>query len=454
MPRNLLDTESFFGGLQRMVQTTGVVGGVVARVAGKKMGIFTENAEYAADLKSVLGGLKGPLMKAAQFLAMIPGVLPEEYAKELAQLQSNAPPMGWNFVRRRMTAELGLEWEKYFHSFGHRASAAASLGQVHRAILKDGRVVACKLQYPNMDTAVETDLRQFRIAISVYHKIDNAIQQDDVVEELAERLREELDYRREAANMRLYRIMLDACPDITVPEPIDSLITQRLLIMQWVDGTTFNTDLCDRLTEAQRKHIARALFRSWYIPLYRYGIIHGDPHMGNFTLRDDGGLNLLDFGVIRIFPPSFVKGNVDLYNALCTKDSEKAAEAYKAWGFRDLTYEKVAVLNEWAGLLFSPLMEDCERYIQSDEMITQGRAHLKRVHESLQKVGGVRLPREFVLVDRSAIGLGSVFTRLKVKMNWYRLFHEVIEDFDQQALSQRQKNALKEANFPNTELYS
>ncbi|MBQ5497087.1 MAG: AarF/ABC1/UbiB kinase family protein, partial [Acetobacter sp.] len=204
MPRNL-DTESFFGGLQRMVQTTGVVGGVVARVAGKKIGIFTENAEYAADLKSVLGGLKGPLMKAAQFLAMIPGVLPEEYAKELAQLQSNAPPMGWNFVRRRMTAELGLEWEKYFHSFGHRASAAASLGQVHRAILKDGRVVACKLQYPNMDTAVETDLRQFRIAISVYHKIDNAIQQDDVVEELAERLREELDYRREAANMRLYR---------------------------------------------------------------------------------------------------------------------------------------------------------------------------------------------------------------------------------------------------------
>ncbi len=451
MPRNL-DTNSFFDEIQRMLQTTGVVGGIVARVAGQKIGIFTGSAESATDLKSVLGGLKGPLMKVAQFLAMIPGVLPEDYAKELAQLQSNAPPMGWGFVRRRMTAELGSDWEKHFQSFGYRAFAAASLGQVHRAILKDGRVVACKLQYPSMDTAVEADLRQLRMAVSVYHKIDNAIQQDDVVEELTERLHEELDYKREAANMRLYRVMLDTCSDVTVPDPIDSLSTQRLLTMEWVEGSTFNTDLCDHLTNEQKKCIAQALFRSWYIPLYRYGVVHGDPHMGNFTLRDDGGLNLLDFGVIRIFPPSFVKGNIELYNALCTKDSERAAEAYKAWGFRDLTREKVAVLNEWAGLLFSPLMEDCERYIQSDEMITQGGAQLKRIHEKLRKVGGVRLPREFVLVDRSAIGLGSVFMRLKVKMNWHKLFHEVIQDFDEQALIQRQKNAFKTADFP-IELY-
>lgn len=447
MPRDL-DTESFLVGLQRMVQTTSAVGGIVARVAGHKMGVWTGGADHAADLKSVLGGLKGPLMKAAQLLATIPGLLPDEYAKELAQLQSNAPPMGWNFVRRRMAAELGSDWERYFQSFGHHAAAAASLGQVHRAVLKEGRVVACKLQYPNMDTAVESDLRQFRMAVGIYHKLDNAIQQDDVVEELVERLREELDYKREAANMRLYRSMLETCPSVIIPEPLEHLSTQRLLTMEWVEGSTFNTELCDSLTEAQKKRVAEALFRSWYIPLYHYGVIHGDPHMGNFTLRDDGGLNLLDFGTIRIFPPSFIKGNIDLYNALCAKDHDKAAEAYKAWGFRDLTREKVAVLNEWAELLFAPLMEDYERYIQGNEVIFQGRERLKRVHEGLQKVGGVRLPREFVLVDRSAIGLGSVFMRLKVKMNWYRLFQDIIKDFDEQALAQRQANALKAAALP------
>ena len=431
-----------------MVQTTVTVGGMAARLAGHKMGVFTGGAGHAEDLKSVLGGLKGPLMKAAQLLATIPGALPEEYAEELAQLQSNAPPMGWNFVRRRMTAELGPGWEKNFRSFGRDAAAAASLGQVHQAILNDGRRVACKLQYPDMTAAVEADLRQFRMAIGVYHKLDNAIRQDDVVEELAERLREELDYRREAANMRLYRAALAACPEVTVPRPVDELSTRRLLTMEWVNGRNLNTALRDGLDDEQKKAIARALFRGWYVPLYHYGVVHGDPHMGNFTLRDDGGLNLLDFGAIRIFSPSFIKGNIDLYKALRAGDVDSAAEAYKAWGFRDLTREKVVVLNEWAGLLFAPLMDDRERYIQEDNDPAHGREVLSRVHDGLQKAGGVRLPREFVLVDRSAIGLGSVFMRLKVKMNWCKLFHEIVEEFDEHALAERQKAVVEAASFP------
>lgn len=124
-----LDNSGMFGELRRMVQTTGTVGGIAARMAGHKMGIRTTGLTHAEDLKSVLGGLKGPLMKAAQLLATIPGALPEEYAEELAQLQSNAPPMGWNFVRRRMTAELGAGWEKNFRAFGKEAAAAASLGR-------------------------------------------------------------------------------------------------------------------------------------------------------------------------------------------------------------------------------------------------------------------------------------------------------------------------------------
>lgn len=442
-----MDNTGVFGELRRMVQTTGTVGGIAARLAGNKIGLRSGGASHAEDLKSMLGGLKGPLMKAAQLLATIPGALPDEYADELAQLQSNAPPMGWSFVRRRMTAELGPGWEKNFRSFGREAAAAASLGQVHQAVLADGRRVACKLQYPDMKAAVEADLRQFRMAIGVYHKLDNAIRQDDVVEELSERLREELDYRHEAANMRLYHSVLADCPEVTVPLPIDELCTQRLLTMEWVQGQNLNAAIKAGLTEEQKKRIARALFRAWYVPLYQYGVVHGDPHMGNFTMREDAGLNLLDFGAIRIFQPSFIKGNIDLYYALRNKDMDMAAHAYEAWGFRDLTREKVAVLNEWAGLLYAPLMVDEERYIQDDNNPALGREILSKVHEGLQKAGGVRLPREFVLVDRSALGLGSVFMRLKVKMNWYQLFHEIVQDFDEQALAQRQQAAVKAAHF-------
>src|SRR3984893_4775115 len=161
---------NFFGELRRMARTSGAVGGIAARVAGERMfGIRTDRAAHAEDLRTILGGLKGPLMKVAQFLSTVPDALPVEYAEELAQLQSNAPAMGWNFVRRRMASELGPDWRSKFASFSHGAAAAASLGQVHRARLHDGTEVACKLQYPDMASTVEADLRQLRLAMAIYH---------------------------------------------------------------------------------------------------------------------------------------------------------------------------------------------------------------------------------------------------------------------------------------------
>src|SRR5215469_4081311 len=152
------DRSNLFGELRRMARTSSAVGGIAARVAGERMfGIRTDRASHAEDLRTVLGGLKGPLMKVAQFLSTVPDALPAEYAAELAHLQSNAPPMGWTFIRRRMASELGPDWQMKFAGFGHDAAAAASLGQVHRARLHDGTDVACKLQYPDMPSTVEAD---------------------------------------------------------------------------------------------------------------------------------------------------------------------------------------------------------------------------------------------------------------------------------------------------------
>src|ERR1700760_3091190 len=155
---------NLFGEIRRFARTSGAVGGIAARMAGERMfGIRTDRAAHAEDLSTILGGLKGPLMKVAQFLSTVPDALPEEYALELAQLQSNAPAMGAAFMRRRMSSELGPDWRSKFRDFDETAAAAASLGQVHKAVLHDGSVVACKLQYPDMASTVEADLRQLKL---------------------------------------------------------------------------------------------------------------------------------------------------------------------------------------------------------------------------------------------------------------------------------------------------
>src|SRR5579875_1643027 len=250
---------SFFGELVRIARTSGAVGGIAARVAGERVfGLRTNRASHAADLKAILGGLKGPLMKVAQFLSTVPDALPAEYAAELAELQANAPAMGWAFVRRRMASELGPDWRSRFAEFGETASAAASLGQVHRARLPDGTDVACKLQYPDMPSTVEADLRQLRLAMAVYHRMDNAIQHEEVYKELSERLREELDYTREAAQMRLYGAMLADRPEVHVPEPIAALCTKRLLTMTWLEGSPLMLRLGENPSQDERNRMAEA----------------------------------------------------------------------------------------------------------------------------------------------------------------------------------------------------
>ncbi len=440
---------NLFGELRRFARTSGAVGGIAARVAGEKVfGFKTDRVAHAEDLKSIIGGLKGPLMKVAQILSTIPDALPDEYAQELAQLQANAPAMGWSFVRRRMAGELGPDWQGKFTSFGQEAAAAASLGQVHRGTLPDGTDVACKLQYPDMPSTVDADLRQLRLAMNVFKRIDTTIQGDDIYTEIAERLREELDYLREAAQMRLYALMLRDEPLVSVPQAIDGYTTPRLLTMTWLPGKPMQQRIDEDPPMEVRNHIAKAMFRAWYVPFYRYGVIHGDPHLGNYQVRADEGLNLLDFGAIRVFPPKFVRGVIDLYEAIRDGDDAKAQFAYEGWGFENLSKAQIAMLNQWAAFVYEPLLQDRVRRIQDNDDPQYGRSVAEKVHAGLKETGGVRPPREFVLMDRSALGLGSVFVRLRAEQNWFRLFHELVDDFNTEDVAARQAAALLEARVP------
>ncbi len=438
--------------LVRYGRVSGAMAGLAAKLAGERfLGIKIERAEHADQLMQALGNLKGPLMKVGQILGTIPEALPPEYAAAFQQLQSNAPSMGWPFVKRRMKAELGPDWESKFQSFEHTASAAASLGQVHKAKAKNGDLLACKLQYPDMQSAIDADLNQLKIIFGIYGRYDNSIRTEHIHTELSERLREELDYELEARHCKLYAHMLQGEKNVVhVPEVIDELSTKRLLTSTWLEGEKI-LNFVDAHPE-KRSRLAMNMFRTWYVPLYYYGVIHGDPHLGNYTVRADDSINLLDFGCVRVFRPEFVGGVIDLYNALMTDNRDLAVKAYETWGFTGLSNEQIDTLNIWAKFLYGPVMEDKVRLIGETSGGIYGRETAEKVHKKLRELsrgkGGVSVPREFVFMDRAALGLGSVFIHLKAEINWYRVFNELIAGFDLETLRKRQRETLKKFGVP------
>jgi predicted unusual protein kinase regulating ubiquinone biosynthesis (AarF/ABC1/UbiB family) len=428
------------------------VGGVAARIAATRMfGLGLDRAGNAAELAAALGGLKGPIMKVAQLMATIPDVLPPEYAAELAKLQSDAPPMGWPFVKRRMMAELGADWQAKFSSFDHKPAAAASLGQVHRARAHDGAELACKLQYPDMQSAVEADLKQLEWLFAIHRRMDPAIDTTEIYKEIGARVREELDYQREARHVALYRRMLANVPEVRVPNVWPVLSTRRLLTLDWLEGDKLLGHKGDDLEV--RNRLAVAMFKAWWHPFSRYGVIHGDPHLGNYTVFSEagapGGINLLDYGCVRIFPPKFVGGVVDLYQGLLHGKDDLVVHAYETWGFRKLTRELIDILNIWARFIYGPLLDDRERTVADGVKPSEyGRREAFRVHRALKEKGPVTVPQEFVFMDRAAIGLGGVFLHLAARLNFYRLFNEAIERFSIAQVAERQRAALAEAGLP------
>jgi len=381
-------------------------------------------------------------MKVAQMVSTVPDFLPEEYADELSQLQAQAPAMGWPFVRRRMRAELGADWQSKFAEFGKEAAHAASLGQVHKATLNDGREVACKLQYPDMSSAVESDVAQLRTLMGLFNRIDGSIDPSDMLVEIGDRLREELDYEREAAHMKLYGLMHAGSERVTIPEPIDPLSTGRLLTMTWHEGQKL-TDFEDAPQDV-RNQIAQNLFWTWWKPFTHYAVIHGDPHLGNYQVTDGGNrLNLLDFGCIRVFDPTFVGGVVELYRAILNDDFDASFAAYEKWGFENLTKDLVEVLNVWARFIYGPMHDDRVRTV-ADGIAPghYGRQEAFEVRRLLKERGPVKIPRPFVFMDRAAIGLGAAYLRLGAELNWHRMFEESLDGFDVADVATRQSEAL------------
>jgi predicted unusual protein kinase regulating ubiquinone biosynthesis (AarF/ABC1/UbiB family) len=296
---------------------------------------------------------------------------------------------------------------------------------------------------------VEADLVQLDLLFSIHRRMGPAIDTREIALEIGARVREELDYIREARLARLYRNMLAGRPLVRVPRIFDALSTRRLLTMQWLDG--------DRLLEFQdasaesRNTIATALFHAWWLPFSQFGVIHGDPHLGNYSVVSSGqgegrrveAVNLFDYGCVRIFPPGFVGGVVELYRGLQQDDEARVVHAYEIWGFAKLSRETIAALNIWARFIYGPLVDDRVRTIADGVKPGEyGRREAFAVMRALKAQGPLKVPREFVFMDRAAIGLGGAFLRLRAELNFHRLFEAAIEGFSVEGVAARQAAGL------------
>jgi predicted unusual protein kinase regulating ubiquinone biosynthesis (AarF/ABC1/UbiB family) len=436
-----IDDGSIAGRWARQGRISLLLGRMAARLAQERyLGGEESRQAFARELREALGGLRGAPAKLAQFVATVPGLLPPEYMAELAHLQAGAPPMGWPMVQRRMNAELGRNWQHHFARFDHQSSAAASLGQVHKARAHDGRELACKLQYPGIESAVDADMRQLRVLLGLFAQYDKAISTENVYDELKARMAEELDYRLEARRIHLFGELLADHAGAHVPEVLLDLCTDRLLTMTWQEGQALEPFLTDH--PDRRNTLGESLFRLWYTPFFRYGVLHADPHPGNYSVRPDGSINLVDYGSVRIFTPEQIDGVVGLYYAMRDDDVERAAVAYRQWGFENLNKEMIEVLNIWAKFIFAPALEDKTQTLHEQQNHNYGIETAQKVWGELRRVGGIKVPRPFVLMDRVSIVLTGVFLTIDAALNWHRMMEELAEQFDRDRLEREQPDLL------------
>ena len=288
-----------------------------------------------------------------------------------------------------------------------------------------------------------------KLLFAIRKRFDPALDTTEIAKEIAARLREELDYVREAKHVALYRHMLKGNDTIRVPGVWPELSTGRLLTMDWMTGRKLLEHKNDPL--AVRNRLATAMFTAWWFPFSRFGVIHGDPHLGNYTVFDDGNgsrasraastcSTMAASASSRRASSAAWSISIAVFSMAMTT---LVVHAYETWGFKRLNRELIEALNIWARFIYGPLLDDRVRSIADGVKPSEyGRKEAFQVHQALKKRGPVMVPREFVFMDRAAIGLGAVFLHLAAELNFYRLFNEAIERFSIEQVAARQAAAL------------
>jgi predicted unusual protein kinase regulating ubiquinone biosynthesis (AarF/ABC1/UbiB family) len=296
-----------------------------------------QNMREAGDrIAKTLGELKGAVMKVGQMASVASDILPKELTQALSTLQKDAPPMAYEVIESQLVKELGGLPEEKFQTFDRAPFASASIGQVHKATTHDGREVIVKVQYPGVDKAVDSDLRQLKLALRASGIINVSKKAlDDTFQETRERLHEELNYEHEAANTRLMAELHSTDQFLVVPKVVDELSSRRVLTIMYEAGDTFE-HAGSHYDQETRDLLGARLLSLMAIQIFRNGAIHGDPNPGNFAVREDGTIVMYDYGCIKRLPRDLVFAYRDLIVSSIAEDYAGTEGALRRLGLRNL----------------------------------------------------------------------------------------------------------------------
>ena len=372
--------------------------------------------------------LRGTFMKLIQMLSTRTDLLPGDALDILKATQSSVPPMDYPLIAKQIRRELSKSPEQLFASFEREAFAAASLGQVHRARLKNGQEVAVKIQYPGVDATVEQDLGNLKLLLRTLQAIAGDIMRQKIdtktiFSELAERLREEIDYVNEARNIGEFNRLLADDDDIVLPRVIKDLSSRRVLTMTYVEGYRLS-DVFGAETDAQlRTWVARKYYCMLWRQILEFGVLHSDPQPGNYLVSYHPKLGILDFGSVRHFSEPVRKASLQLAQAIIAGDDRTMAAALVKLGYLDRTQEP-APMVKIIYMLFEPVITD--RPYHPDEFDAMGKA--ATVGEIAYEHKLYKSPRHSIFLIRSLIGLDGIMKGLGAKMNYAALFRECVRN--------------------------
>ncbi len=381
----------------------------------------------AEDVAQVLGGMKGAIMKAGQMISFIADGLPPEAQAALATLQADVPPMAPSLAEGVIRSELGADPDKLFLDWDPMPVAAASIGQVHKAVMPDGRLVAVKVQYPGVDKAIQSDLDNAEFLYGLFASF--ALKNMDVkpmVDELRARMGDELDYRLEAVCQKEFADRYRGHPFIHVPDVIPERSSRRVITSDWVEGLSWK-DFLDVATSAQRHTAAEVLFRFAEGSIWHHRVFNGDPHPGNYRFHPDTGkVTFLDFGLVKRWAPGELEGLSPILDHILAKDPEGTLKAVVASGFlpadNGLTAER---LYEYCTLPYLPFQTD--EFTYSSEFVGQTLQRMLDLQgEYSDVIRSLNMPPSYVILDRVVWGMSALFGRMGVTHRWGELLAEYL----------------------------
>ena len=378
----------------------------------------------ASDVAAQLGEMKGAIMKAGQMLSFVADGLPGPAQEALASLQADVPPMAPELARQVIERSLGARPEEIFAEWGEMPIAAASIGQVHRARLEDGRFVAVKVQYPGVGEAISTDLNNAERMYAMFSAFAlPGMDVKGIVDELRARMGEELDYRIEAREQQFFADSYLGHPTIRIPEVIPEFSTEQVLTSAWVEGLSWSRFL-DTATDEAKQLAGETIFRFSQRSINKLRRFNGDPHPGNYKFHEDGSVTFLDFGLTKVWEDGEMELMDPVLDGLLERDHEATVAAMQDAHFivDDHGLDPYDVWR-FVGSPYIPYLD--ERFVFTSEFVGRTLGKILNLNGPYAEViKALNMPKSFVLLDRVVWGVSAILGKLEADNRWRGILAE------------------------------